>query len=241
MRLFSLSLVAILLISVIGMGCTDDDSNQAPFATLVLEPNEAWIYNNDTGIENPEITFNATGSQDPDGEIANYRYDFGEGNFTDSAFDTHSRAYPVPGFFSTGVTVQDNDGEESTSTRPLTVNYRYLRQTQVLESSFGTSDKREHPFPVSPYHPFSGTVRVDIEAAAGGGVENPNANVTVYNRDDDVVAHEQQDNIQGNVTIIINLGSNHFDQFGTGEWTVTVAVENGSITYDVHVQITYRN
>ena len=228
--------LCILVVSLIAMGCNEDSSNELPTASLTLEPPTAWIYDNETGIEAPEITFNATESNDPDGEIRNYHYDYGEGNSQDLGADSIDRTYNVAGYFEPSLTVQDNDGEEDSVSRILIINYQYIRSNQFLESSVGESGKSEHLFPISEYHPDSGVITVEIEPSA---LESPNVNVTVHNEDDEEVAREERTNLNGNETVIINLERNDFDQYGYGEWKVVVEVENGSITYDVDVRIIY--
>lgn len=232
---YPLLTLCILVVSFMAMGCSEDSTNELPTASLNLEPQTAWIYDNETGIEDPEITFNASESNDPDGEIRNYHYDYGEGNSQDSGADSIDRIYNVPGYFEPSLTVQDNDGEEDSVNRILIINYQYLRQNQVLESAVGTSSESEHPFPISEYHPDSGVITVEIEAYE----LNPNVNVTVYNEDDEEVEQRTESNIQGTATITINLDRNDFDQYGYGEWKVVVEVENGNITYDVDVRIIY--
>lgn len=237
MKKYSFLTLVIVMISFIAMGCNEDSSNESPRAELILEPPFDWIYDNETGIVNPEITFNATGSSDPDGEVRNYHYEFGEGNFTDNSDNTYSRTYQDPGYFNPSLTVQDNDGDEDMVSRILIVNYQYLRTNQPLEATAGTSSESEHPFPISGYHPFSGAITVEINAPE---FENPNANVTVYNEDGEQVAFEEEENISGNVTVVINLDSQDFEDFGTGQWKVVVAVENGSVTYDITIGIIYK-
>ena len=136
-------------------------SNEMPNASLTLEPDTGWIFDNTTGIVNPEITFNATGSEDPDGEIRNYHYDFGEGNISDSGQDSVERSYENGGVYTTSLTVQDNDGEEDSVSRYLTINYQYLRTEQFLESTTVASS-RDHPFMISGLHPFNGKIYVNV-------------------------------------------------------------------------------
>jgi hypothetical protein len=238
MQTYPFLTLAIVLISFVAMGCNEESSNDFPNANLIMEPDEAWIFNNETGVENPDITFNATESSDPDGEIRNYHYEYGEGNFTDLPGNTHTRTYTVPGYFRPKLTVSDNDGDTDSVTQTLTVNYRYFRGTQPLGDATGTADEREHPFPISEFHAFSGIVTVEIQST---GIETPNANVTVMNEAGDVVAFEQEDTINGNVTIVINLQKQDFEQYEHGEWNVVVACENGSITYDATIEIIYKD
>ena len=233
---YPLFTLLILVVSFIAMGCNEESSNDSPSASLILEPPSATIYDNETGIDAPEITFNATGSNDPDGEIRNLHYDYGEGNSTNSREESVDRTYDIPGYFLPSLTVQDNDGAEDSVNSILIINYQYMRQNQFLESTVGTSGESEHPFPVSEYNPDSGVITVEIEPSA---LDTPNVNITVENKDGEEVAREERETLNGNETVIIDLDKNDFDQYGYGEWKVIVEVENGSITYDVAVRIIY--
>jgi len=235
MKRFPILILMVILVSFIAMGCNEESSNKAPRALLVLEPSQAILYDNETGVENPEITFNASGSSDSDGEIRNYHYEYGEGNSTDLSVSETDRTYTFPGYFNPGLTVSDSDGAEDTMTNILIINYQYIRENQLLDATSGASEETEHPFPISEYYPDSGVVTVEISAEFG----SPDANVTLKNADDEVVAHETRTNIQGNVTVIINIRNQDFDQYGFGEWKVIVQVENGTITYDVEIHIIY--
>ena len=66
------------------------------------------------------ITFSSAGTQDPDGTIASYLWDFGDG--TTSAAPNPSKAYQTAGTFTPTLTVTDNAGAiVSTSTQTITI------------------------------------------------------------------------------------------------------------------------
>ncbi|MCK4614500.1 MAG: PKD domain-containing protein [Thermoplasmata archaeon] len=230
----SLITLAIILAAFMAMGCDDDSDNEAPEASLTLRPNLAWIYDNTTSTENPEITFNATASRDPDGEITNYHYDFGEGNSMNLSDNTTKRTYENGGCYTTGLTVSDNDGAEDRTTRLLTINYQYYREGQPLSAA--GDDSREHPFQVSGLYPNTGQIEVNVTSDLGSS----SVNVTVYNSTGEVVKNRKEENIQDNALIEITLARSDFSDYKYGEWRVKVECENGNIHYDITVQVRYK-
>ncbi|TWD83284.1 PKD repeat protein [Kribbella amoyensis] len=63
--------------------------------------------------------FSGTGSSDPDGSIATYEWDFGDGSTATGATPSHT--YTAPGSYTVTLTVTDNEGATGTDSRPLTV------------------------------------------------------------------------------------------------------------------------
>jgi len=90
---------------------TINDVNDAPVANFTYLP------------ENPTtadvIYFNASSSYDPDGEIVNYTWDFGDGNVSYEQNPTHR--YIEDGIYNVNLTVTDNDGASSTITKQISV------------------------------------------------------------------------------------------------------------------------
>jgi len=68
------------------------------------------------------VTFNASGSYDPDGIIVSYSWDFGDG--TTATGITVSHAYSDDGSYSVTLTVTDNDGATDTAHATKTVRNR---------------------------------------------------------------------------------------------------------------------
>ncbi|HJS93253.1 MAG TPA: PKD domain-containing protein [Solirubrobacteraceae bacterium] len=65
------------------------------------------------------ISFDGTGSSDPDGTIVSYAWDFGDGVMGTGASATH--AYAGPGTYTVRLTVTDRAGQKTTVSRPVTV------------------------------------------------------------------------------------------------------------------------
>ena len=90
-----------------------------------LPPTASFIANPTVIAKGKEITFNGSGSSDPDGTIAKYEWDF-DGNGT---YETNGGSNPVighiystPGAYTVGLRVTDNGGKTATTTRPISVN-----------------------------------------------------------------------------------------------------------------------
>lgn len=75
---------------------------QEPIAALTADPT--------TGPDPLEVTFDATGSSDPDGTIEQYNFDFGDGNSDTNTTGLANHTYTVPGTYTASVVVMDNDG-----------------------------------------------------------------------------------------------------------------------------------
>ena len=67
----------------------------------------------------PTVTFNASGSTDPDGSVSAYFWDFGDGTTGTGAIVQHT--YTLPGTFRASLVVTDNSGEQSFANAPVTV------------------------------------------------------------------------------------------------------------------------
>ena len=83
----------------------------------VNQPPQAVISSEQTGLK---VVFDASGSQDPDGELASYHWDFGDG--TEPA--TKARAehrYESDGSYTVTLTVTDADGAQAQSSTELVV------------------------------------------------------------------------------------------------------------------------
>lgn len=82
------------------------DNNQAPTAKVTVTP--------DAGAKNTTFTFDGTKSSDPDGSIASYKYDFGDGKTENGRVTTHK--YGKSGSFEVTLTVKDSKNATATVT-----------------------------------------------------------------------------------------------------------------------------
>ena len=86
--------------------------NQAPVANASATP--------ESGDAPLEVSFSASGSNDPDGSIASYAWNFGDGNSSTEANPTHT--YNSAGNYTATLTVTDNQGATGTDNVAITVN-----------------------------------------------------------------------------------------------------------------------
>jgi PKD repeat protein len=104
--------------------------NEAPFAAyrvgyqLLGVGGNQWpvavASANVSGGDTPlAVTFSSAGSTDPDGQIASYAWDFGDGDSSIQANPNHT--YTVPGNYVAMLTVTDNQGAQTVNTVPLAV------------------------------------------------------------------------------------------------------------------------
>ncbi len=115
----------------VGLRVTDNESgtatttrtvtiqNRTPTAAITATPNPV--------VSGSNVTFDASGSTDPDGTIAKYEWDLdGNGSYETNTGATGAtgQAYATPGNRTVGVRVTDNSGGTATKTLTLTVQNR---------------------------------------------------------------------------------------------------------------------
>jgi len=120
--------IALLLLGAAGYGYYNyiylkNRSEQQPTASFKANP---------TSGEAPlSVNFDATGSNDPDGTIATYSWDFGDGMTNLGA--TVSHTYSSAGTYTTALTVTDDAGHTGTATSTITVTVKLPSRNLALE------------------------------------------------------------------------------------------------------------
>ncbi|MBE0523818.1 MAG: PKD domain-containing protein [Methanosarcinales archaeon] len=111
-------------------------SKEGPVPTALFRYNPGYTGANQT------ITFDASASYDPDGNITNYQWDFGDGNLTNTTEKIISHSYDLKGKYYVVLTLMDNDGAMNSTGRELTVQ-KLAPPVKKWDRTFGgTGDDR---------------------------------------------------------------------------------------------------
>ena len=92
--------------------------------TFLQRPTASFTYSPAIPDVNETVTFDASASQDPDGSIVNYTWDFGDGNITTVNVTTITHTFSVGGSYDVNLTVTDNDGFNGSAVHTITVGIR---------------------------------------------------------------------------------------------------------------------
>lgn len=74
-----------------------------------------------TGVWGRSITFNGTGSIDPDGDSLDYNWDFGDGSVSNGWIASPIHTYSIPGVYTVTLTVTDGDMTSTTVSTTATI------------------------------------------------------------------------------------------------------------------------
>ena len=112
-----LRVVALGLMTMLGVGCSDDGgngggaANQSPIASFTAAPT--------TGNAPLDVALDASASGDSDGSIVNYAWNFGEGSTGIGI--TASHTYTAAGSYTATLMVTDDDGATDSTTEKISV------------------------------------------------------------------------------------------------------------------------
>jgi PKD repeat protein len=147
------------------LAVTDDDSASSTCETTA-DINSPPVCDADgpyNGTVNVAVQFDGTGSSDPDGTIASYAWDFGDGGTGTGASPTHT--YATAGNFTVTLIVTDNEGASSTCTTTANI----------------TETPNEPPL-CDANGPYSGTAGVPV-SFDGSNSSDPDGTIVSYEWD----------------------------------------------------------
>ena len=146
--------------------------NEPKVATVFeYAPNKPPVANFTYSPENPvvgqAVTFDASGSYDPDGSIVSYEWDFGDGNITNTTEEKIKHSYSESGSYKVTLTVTDDKGATSSTTKIITVSGAIFdcgEPKNPYPSIMGT-----HKGTIKPNHTIIATKLYTYACAGTGG------------------------------------------------------------------------
>ena len=186
-----------------------------------------------SGTVGVAVTFDGTGSNDPDGTIDSYSWDFGDGSTGTGPSPTHT--YATAGMFNVTLTVTDNTGASDSAGTSAEIVEQVVNQPPVAD----------------PNGPYSGTAGVAI-TFDGSGSNDPDGSIVDYSWDfgdgstgsGETPTHTYS--TDGNFTVTLTVTDDAGD---TGTATTTASIgagnlppvsnPNGAYTGTVGVAITF--
>ena len=134
------------------IGCTRTTGNLPPLAEFRASA--------ETVVAFQPVEFNATDSSDPDGEIVEFLWDFGDGNTAKGVVVVH--VYTELGEYTVTLTVRDDQGATATAQKKITV-VEGEEPAPPLVAAFTVSAEEVEPFEeiifdASPSRSFGGEI-----------------------------------------------------------------------------------
>jgi PKD repeat protein len=112
--------------------------NKPPIAKFIYSPPKPFV----KLFVNQTITFDASSSYDPDGNITSYEWDFGDGNTTNTTEEIVTHLYSSTGNYTVNLTVTDDDGANNSASEIIEV-----REAKPTVSIF-TNKKEYHTWDI---------------------------------------------------------------------------------------------
>jgi PKD repeat protein len=120
-----------------------------------VAPVAAFTYSPERIVVEQPVTFDASGSRDPDGTVAVYSWDFGDGQ-TDKVSGAHPPAhrYDTPGDYTVTLTVIDNEDVETTVSHTVSVAGLYVQWERTFDNTRYGNTRCDPPLTSVPNEVF---------------------------------------------------------------------------------------
>jgi PKD repeat protein len=153
-----------------------------PSGTANVPPNAVMSANPASGTAPLTVTFNASGSSDPDGSISSYSWSFGDGGTATGLSASHT--YSAAGTYSARLTVTDNRGATGSATTTISVG---TNPATIAAPSNLTAAESNHVVTLTWRDNSSNETGFQIERAPAGTsnfvqVGTATANATTWNQ-----------------------------------------------------------
>ena len=204
-------------------------ANQPPVASFTYLPLSP--------VGNETVSFNATASDDPDGTIVEYEWDFGDGTNATLVTATVDHAYADNGTYTVVLSVTDDGGLSNATSMNVTVLNRppiviFTESTEIVYTgeaiTFNASDSYDSDGSIVSYfwdfgdetnatgvttehsYPLEGDYTVTLTVTDDDDATNStSASKTVLNRPPVAVFTESAENVYTNETIYFNASDSH--------------------------------
>jgi len=143
-------------------GLTDTAMTTATIGTVANQPPVANANGPYAGTVGLPVTFDSTGSDDPDGTLVAYEWSFGDGTTDTETNPTHT--YAMPGTYNVSLMVTDDTGAKDTSTTTSTIGVG--NQAPIANAN----------------GPYNGTSGAPVQLDSSGS-SDPDGTITAYNWD----------------------------------------------------------
>ena len=149
--------------------------NQPPVASAVVTPQQ--------GSTPLNVSFNASGSTDPENDNLTYSWDFGDGSSSSDVTTTHT--YPNAGSYTVVLTVTDTAGNSHTATKTVTVTDPNALSAYTLDAASSSlhfvSTKKVHVVETHTFTTLSGDISADGVATLNIDLNSVETNIDIRN------------------------------------------------------------
>jgi len=130
---------------VVNDGRADSESAEATVhITEVNDPPVAVAGPDQSVYVGDTVSFDGSGSNDIDGTIASYLWDFGDGSTGSGVTPSHTTGYSAAGTYTVTLTVTDDDGAQATDTLIVTVSERPTSEVFTFSGTVRNRKENKH-------------------------------------------------------------------------------------------------